>query len=223
MLAVATDPNTLQPHLHNHHHTVSIAAINGPHATVLSGDHTTLQHIAHNLTTQKIKTNWLNVSHAFHSPLMHPIHTPFTTTLQQLTYHPPRIPLISMLTAQPTHPDATHWANHITAPVRYADTLHHLHQQGVTTYLEIGPDATLTAMARNTLPPTTHLIPTTRRNHNDPHDPTLRRRTRPHPGHQTVNWHSLIPPRPPHLPPHLPLPTTQRYWLHEGAEGTAGT
>ncbi|WP_420834381.1 acyltransferase domain-containing protein [Streptomyces rapamycinicus] len=189
MLAVATDPHTLQPHLDNHHDTISIAAINGPHATVLSGDRTTLHHIATQLNT---KTNWLNVSHAFHSPLMQPILQPFTTTLNTLTHHPPHTPLISMLTATPTHPDTTHWTQHITAPVRYTDTLHHLHHHGITTYLEIGPDTTLTALARTTLPTTTHLIPTTRRNHNEVRS-TIEALGRVFSVGHSVDWRALTP------------------------------
>ncbi|WP_443045228.1 hypothetical protein [Streptomyces malaysiensis] len=130
-------------------------------------------------TQLHVKTNWLNVSHAFHSPLMQPILAPFTTTLNTLTHHPPHTPLISMLTAAPTHPDTTHWTHHITAPVRYTDTLHHLHHHGITTYLEIGPDTTLTALARTTLPhhpPHPHHPPQPQRGRDRAH----RRRARPH-------------------------------------------
>ncbi|WAP59716.1 type I polyketide synthase [Streptomyces sp. S465] len=215
MLAIATDPHTLQPHLTAHKNTISIAAINGPHTTVLSGDHTTLHHIA---TQLDVKTNWLNVSHAFHSPLMQPILTPFTTTLNTLTHHPPHTPLISMLTATPTHPDTTHWTHHITAPVRYTDTLHHLHHHHrITTYLEIGPDATLTTLARTTLPTTTHLIPTTRRNHNEVHSVLTALGKVFSVGHP-VDWRALTP-----AGRHTSLPTypfqRRDFWLHDAAGG----
>ncbi|MFD8340243.1 SDR family NAD(P)-dependent oxidoreductase, partial [Streptomyces solisilvae] len=216
MLAVATDPHTLQPHLDNHKDTISIAAINGPHATVLSGDHTTLHHIA---TQLHVKTNWLNVSHAFHSPLMQPILQPFTTTLNTLTHHPPHIPLISMLTAAPAHPDTTHWTHHITAPVRYTDTLHHLHHHGITTYLEIGPDTTLTALARTTLPTTTHLIPTTRRNHNEVVT-VLTAAGHAHTSGVELDWSAVVP-----RGRRVELPTyafqRERFWLYDAAGGGA--
>ncbi|MGV9856904.1 type I polyketide synthase, partial [Streptomyces sp. NPDC003442] len=216
MLAVATDPHTLQPHLHDLENTVSIAAVNGPHATVLSGDRTTLHHIA---TQLDVKTNWLNVSHAFHSPLMQPILDPFTTTLNTLTHRPPHIPLISMLTAAPAHPDTTHWTRHITAPVRYADTLHHLHHHGITTYLELGPDATLTALARTTLPATTHLIPTTRRNH-DEVVTVLTAAGHAHTSGVELDLSAVVP-----RGRRVELPTyafqRERFWLHDAVGGGA--
>ncbi|MCW3845341.1 SDR family NAD(P)-dependent oxidoreductase, partial [Micromonospora yasonensis] len=53
-------------------------------------------------------------------------------------------------TEQLTDPD--YWVRHILAPVHYADGITHLHDQhGVRTFVELGPDATLTALHRQTL------------------------------------------------------------------------
>ncbi|WP_349345458.1 type I polyketide synthase [Streptomyces rapamycinicus] len=124
-----------------------------------------------------------------------------------------------MLTATPTHPDTTHWTQHITAPVRYTDTLHHLHHHGITTYLEIGPDTTLTALARTTLPTTTHLIPTTRRNHNEVRS-TIEALGRVFSVGHSVDWRALTPTgRRTSLPTY---PFQRRdFWLHDAAGGGA--
>ncbi|MEU3552555.1 SDR family NAD(P)-dependent oxidoreductase, partial [Streptomyces longwoodensis] len=86
-------------------------------------------------------------------PHMDPVLDDFRQIAATLDYHPARIPVISNTTGQPaenlTSPD--YWTQHIRHPVRFTDSLHHLTHQGVTTFLELGPDATLTALTRTTL------------------------------------------------------------------------
>ncbi|MEU9162317.1 SDR family NAD(P)-dependent oxidoreductase, partial [Streptomyces sp. NPDC048424] len=97
----------------------------------------------------------LNVSHAFHSPHMDGILDQFRTTAATLTYHAPTIPIVSNLTGQPatteqlTNPD--YWVQHLRHTVRFNDGIQYLHNQNVTTYLELGPDGVLTAMTRTIL------------------------------------------------------------------------
>ncbi|MFF0580210.1 polyketide synthase dehydratase domain-containing protein, partial [Streptosporangium saharense] len=57
-------------------------------------------------------------------------------------------PIISTLTGQPTPITPDHWTQHARHPVRYADALAELRRRGVTTLLELGPDSTLTTLAR---------------------------------------------------------------------------
>ncbi|MFF0580211.1 polyketide synthase dehydratase domain-containing protein, partial [Streptosporangium saharense] len=57
-------------------------------------------------------------------------------------------PIISTLTGQPTPITPDHWTQHARHPVRYADALRTLRERGVTAYLELGPDSTLTALTR---------------------------------------------------------------------------
>ncbi|WP_131742953.1 type I polyketide synthase, partial [Actinomadura roseirufa] len=132
---------------------VSIAALNSPGDTVISGDTDTVMRIAAAWAERGRRTRRLPVSHAFHSPLMDPVLDDFTTAISGLTFHPPRIPLISNLTGEPAGDDITtpaYWAEHIRRPVRFHPAVAHA-AAGAAVFLEVGPDSVLTAAAEHTL------------------------------------------------------------------------
>ncbi|MYR59314.1 acyltransferase domain-containing protein, partial [Streptomyces sp. SID625] len=88
----------------------------------------------------------LTVSHAFHSPLMEPVLDDFRAVAESLTYHQPRIPFVSTVTGEAVTDELTtaaYWTEHIRKPVRLTDALAHL---PAAVFLEIGPDAVLTAL-----------------------------------------------------------------------------
>ncbi|ARQ70776.1 hypothetical protein CAG99_19765 [Streptomyces marincola] len=149
MVAVQAAEDEVLPHLTER---VDIAAINGPAAVVLSGEADAVAAVADRFAAQGRKTRRLRVSHAFHSPLMDPMLDDFRGVAQALTYAPPRVPVISNLTGEPvTAFDADYWVRHVREPVRFADAVRRLGAEGVTTYLELGPDAVLSAMGRDSL------------------------------------------------------------------------
>ena len=134
---------------------VSIAAVNGPGSVVISGDTGQVLAMAESFRASGVKTRRLNVSHAFHSHHLDGILDEFADAIRGLTFHPPRVSVISNLTGRPATMDELtgpgYWARQIRGTVRFADGIRTLHNAGVSRFLEFGPDPVLVGMARETL------------------------------------------------------------------------
>ena len=127
---------------------VVVGAVNGPRSVVVSGDEDAVLALAEAWKNKGRKTQRLRVSHAFHSHHMDPVLAEFRNVAAGLTHLPPRIPIVSNLTgANAEQHTADYWVDHLRQAVRFADGARHLADQGVRTWLEIGPDSALTSMA----------------------------------------------------------------------------
>ncbi|MCO1582773.1 SDR family NAD(P)-dependent oxidoreductase, partial [Crossiella sp. SN42] len=120
---------------------VSIAAVNTPGSVVVSGDADEVEA----LRECGFRTTRLKVSHAFHSAHLDPILDEFAAIAESLTYHEPRIPVVTNLTGDiaTTLTDPQHWVRHVRGTVRFADGLATLAAQGVTHLVEVGPHPAL--------------------------------------------------------------------------------
>ena len=134
---------------------LSLAAINGPTAVVISGAEEEVEAQEAEWQAKGKKTKRLSVSHAFHSPLIEPMLEEFSAAIADLDFNEPKIPIVSdtsgeLLTSEQAT-DPAYWVAHARQPVRFADAVATLKAQGTTTYLELGPEAVLTAMAQSCL------------------------------------------------------------------------
>ncbi|MEU6541153.1 type I polyketide synthase [Streptomyces sp. NPDC047000] len=135
---------------------IGVAAVNGPQATVISGTEAAVTEIASKLAETGRKTTRLRVSHAFHSPLMTPVLDEFREVAAGLTYSAPHLTYVSGTTGEVADAtvltDPEYWVSHVREPVRFQDAVRRLRDDlNATRFLEIGPDATLTALARTAL------------------------------------------------------------------------
>ena len=135
---------------------LSIAAVNGPTSIVISGRREAAEEVQERFEAQGKKTKRLAVSHAFHSPLMEPMLAEFAEVAKSLAYEEPKIAILSNLSGEvltkEQATDPAYWVSHARGAVRFKDTVATLDRLGTTTYLELGPEGVLSAMAASCLP-----------------------------------------------------------------------
>ena len=149
---------------------LSMAAINGPENVVISGESASVHRVVALLEREGIRTKKLNVSHAFHSPLMEPILSRFERVASQIGYSAPQMEIISNVTGRLNRDEMStpaYWTRHIREAVRFAEGMHTLQQQEVDLFIEIGPKPTLLSMGRRLLPDYGSWLPSLRQGHDD--------------------------------------------------------
>ncbi|WP_442815819.1 type I polyketide synthase [Streptomyces sp. NBC_01207] len=147
MIAVQASEDEVLPLLTDR---VSIAAVNGPRSVVIAGDEDAAVAVAESFAGRKTKR--LTVSHAFHSPHMDGMLDAFRQVVAGLSFEAPRIPIVSNLTGSLVTDEmasAEFWVRHVRDAVRFLDGIRALEAAGVTTYVELGPDGTLSALAQD--------------------------------------------------------------------------
>jgi acyl transferase domain-containing protein/thioesterase domain-containing protein len=130
---------------------VSLAAINGPRQTVISGPPDQITALERTLSERGIEAQRLRTSHAFHSQSMDSILEPFARVMEQVSLHPPAIPFVSNTTgAWITAREATdpqYWVRHLRRTVRFSEGLGRLFEGSTGILLEVGPGRALSALA----------------------------------------------------------------------------
>ena len=178
MAAIFTDATTVTEQLAISQTEAVIATLNGSANTVIAGTEVAISAACQLFRNHGIRTQLLQVSHAFHSPLMDPILPVLAHWSQQVVYHPAQIPVALNATGTLLAPgdtlQADYWSRHARQPVRFSEGLKALHDKGFNSFLEIGPHPVLTAMGQRCLPHPGDLLWL----------PTLHRRQ--------SNWESLL-------------------------------
>ncbi|RDG38080.1 type I polyketide synthase, partial [Streptomyces corynorhini] len=156
MVAVEAAEGEVLPLLEECGGGVSLGAVNGPRSVVVSGEAAAVEGVVAHFRGLGRKVTALRVSHAFHSPLMEPMLDEFRSVAERVVYGVPSLPVVSNVTGRLAGAgeltSADYWVRHVRESVRFADGVEALVGEGVTRFLEIGPDGTLTALAQNCVP-----------------------------------------------------------------------
>nr|AUO16400.1 polyketide synthase [Streptomyces sp. IMB7-145] len=231
MVAVEASEEEIAASLAGREAEVSMAAVNGPTAVVIAGDEAAVLEIAGQWSEQGRKTRRLRVSHAFHSPRMDAMLGDFRKVVEGLSFAPPAIALVSNVTGQPADTaevcSPEYWVRHVREAVRFADGVRALEAQGVTTFLEVGPDGVLSAMARECLTAqeasAAVVVPVLRKDRPEAQALTTAL-AELHVHGVTVDWEQLFTGRDARK---VELPTyafqRQRYWLEDTGGATGGS
>jgi acyl carrier protein len=134
---------------------VAIAAVNGPRSVVVSGTAEAVTGVVERWRSRGRRTKVVLSSCASHSPLMDPLLTRYREVAAELTYHEPRIPIVSCVTGRLATAeelcDPDHWVRHLRRTVRFADGLASLTERNVGRILELSPSPVLTSLAEDCL------------------------------------------------------------------------
>ncbi|MBI0297828.1 SDR family NAD(P)-dependent oxidoreductase, partial [Streptomyces sp. PRKS01-29] len=232
MVAVQAPEEEIAASLAGREAEVSIAAVNGPTAVVIAGDEAAVLEIAGQWEREGRKTRRLRVSHAFHSPRMDGVLGDFRKVVEGLSFASPALSLVSNVTGTPVDADEVcspeYWVRHVREAVRFADGVRALEQLGVTSFVEVGPDGVLTAMAQDCLTagesdgvPAPSLVPVLRKDRPEIQSLTMAL-AELHVHGTTVKWDAVFAGRGARR---VELPTyafqRQRYWL-ESAPAAGG-
>jgi acyl transferase domain-containing protein/SAM-dependent methyltransferase len=156
MLAVMAPSETVERFVGDE---VSLAAVNAPGYSVLSGPGDAIDRVEAALVGESVAARRLHTSHAFHSSMMEPILSEFEGLVAGVTLSAPAIPLVATLTGEWANGPVTkptYWSAQLRSTVRFADGMRAL--TGAKSpvgkdaiYLEVGPGNTLVTFAFETV------------------------------------------------------------------------
>jgi malonyl CoA-acyl carrier protein transacylase len=133
-------------------HGLAVANDNSPQQVVLSGARSSLPGAVAHAKELGLRGMELDVSGAFHSPMMASAVPEFAAALEQIEFSAPRVPVYSAVTAQPFGEDPRHELTAgLTMPVRWRKVMLALHEQGADRFVDVGPGRVLTGLAKRTL------------------------------------------------------------------------
>ncbi|WP_406281199.1 type I polyketide synthase [Nocardia sp. NBC_00881] len=227
MVAVAVGQEDAAELVAGYGDRLSIAAVNGPSSVVLSGNGDAIEEVERRSAAEGHRTTRLRVGHAFHSARMDAMLAEFRSVAEGVTYHLPNVPVVSNLDGavvgvELTDPD--YWVKQLRACVRFASGIDTLVNAGVRRFVEIGPDAVLSAMTRQCLAQTPDIearstVITPARRSTDEPTQLVSALTHAHTAGMDVDWKPLFDNR---TVSRVPLPTYafqhQRYWLQPAPE-----
>ncbi len=133
---------------------VHVAILNAPEQTILGGTSDDLGSILLRLKTEGFYSTLLPLPGAFHTPLFADMRAPFSNALSSIPIFPPRIPLLSSVTVRyVADPEEIrkNLALQTSTFLNYPEMVRRLLADGVTVFIEVGPQQVLTKLNQRLL------------------------------------------------------------------------
>lgn len=130
----------------------AVAAINGPRASVISGDQDVLAEVVATLEARQVVCRWLKSESAVHSPLLDPHLDGFRRALGTIDASTARVPFYSTVEGRVlsgSELDASYWVRNLREPVVFSASVDKLIDDGFDTVLEVAPRSVLAASLRD--------------------------------------------------------------------------
>jgi [acyl-carrier-protein] S-malonyltransferase len=132
-------------------HDLTVANDNSPMQVVLSGAATALPAAAEGAKELGLRSLQLDVTGAFHSPMMAAAVPEFRAALARTTFSAPGCTVVSAVTARPFTDPRVELADALTMPVRWREVMLSLQELGAQRFVDVGPGRVLSGLAKRTL------------------------------------------------------------------------
>jgi acyl transferase domain-containing protein/SAM-dependent methyltransferase/acyl carrier protein/NADP-dependent 3-hydroxy acid dehydrogenase YdfG len=129
--------------------TVGIAAVNAERSVVIAGPSASMRRAVEALERQGVRSQRLDVSHAFHSALMDPAMSELERLASGVKYRRTEVPWIANVTGEPMGElTGRYWREQARGAVRFAAGMKRLKRGEFGAYLELGPGTTLIGLGK---------------------------------------------------------------------------
>jgi acyl transferase domain-containing protein/NAD(P)-dependent dehydrogenase (short-subunit alcohol dehydrogenase family)/NAD(P)H-dependent flavin oxidoreductase YrpB (nitropropane dioxygenase family) len=141
--------------------SVWIANLNSPRQTIISGTKKGVEETIENCKAQGIGAVPIEISCAFHSPIVEPAKDRLAEFISTFRFSKPRLKVFSNSTAAP-YPQspksiAARLSDHLVRPVKFQKQIEAMYQSGARIFVEIGPRNVLTNLTGQILADQPHL------------------------------------------------------------------
>ncbi|MGO4615378.1 beta-ketoacyl synthase N-terminal-like domain-containing protein [Nocardia sp. 2YAB30] len=146
MLSIESDAEDVEQRIAGYP-GVSIAARNGPSATVVAGDADAVTALATDYREVGVPTHVVQIGFASHSVHVEPLHERMSADLSDLRPQPARMPWYSTVTGKlmaGPEAGARYWYDNLRQPVSFASTVNSVAAAGFSYFVEVGPHPVLT-------------------------------------------------------------------------------
>ena len=136
-----------------------VANVNAPGQVVVAGARVDIDWLAeHGRDLGIRRVVPLKVAGAFHTPMMRPAADRLARALAAVTFSEPAFPVYANVTARPMTDPASQLAEQLVAPVRFSDTVQHMADAGIDTFVHVGPGDVTAGLVRRTVPGATTIV-----------------------------------------------------------------